>query len=67
MALEYKERDQNGDLGAPQKAGKGETAEERADRLEQENKILRLQNQANTERMDFMEDLIAEIATKVYK
>lgn len=67
MALEYKQRDPNGDLGAPKKAGTDETAEEKAARLEQENKILRLQNQANTERMDFMEDLIAEIATKVYK
>jgi len=67
MALEYKERDPNGDLGAPQKAGKGDTAEERANRLEQENKLLKLQNKANTERMDFMEDLIAEIAMKVYE
>ncbi|AVK84261.1 hypothetical protein C3943_12110 [Lysinibacillus sp. B2A1] len=67
MAIEYKVRDQSGGLGAPKKAGTDETAEERAARLEQENKILRLQNQANTERMYFMEDLIAEIATKVYK
>lgn len=67
MALEYKVRDESGGLGAPKKAGTDETTEERAARLEQENKILRLQNQANAERMDFMEDLIAEIATKVYE
>lgn len=35
--------------------------------LEQENKLLKLQNQANAERMEFMEDLIAEIAMKVYE
>ncbi|KYG91490.1 hypothetical protein A0U40_00645 [[Bacillus] sp. KCTC 13219] len=35
--------------------------------LEQENKLLKLQNQANAERLEFMEDLIAEIAMKVYE
>ncbi|WP_342472182.1 hypothetical protein MHH70_18320 [Metasolibacillus sp. FSL H7-0170] len=35
--------------------------------LEQENKLLKLQNQANAERIEFMENLITEIAMKVYE
>ncbi|MFY0521035.1 hypothetical protein ACOMCU_24900 [Lysinibacillus sp. UGB7] len=67
MAFEYNPRQEDGSLGGPVKAGNDETAEEKAARLEQENKLLKLQNQANTERMEFMEDLIAEIAMQVYK
>lgn len=66
MALAYKERTEDGFV-EPVKAGSGETLVEKAARLEQENKLLKLQNKANTERMDFMEDLIAEIAMKVYE
>lgn len=41
--------------------------EEKMAQLEQENKLLKLQNQANMERMEFVEDLIAEIAMKIYE
>lgn len=34
--------------------------------LEKENKLLRAQIQAQTERSDFIEDCIAEMATQVY-
>lgn len=57
----------DGSFGELEKVGTEETAEEKAARLEQENKLLKLQNQANAERMEFMEDLIAEIAMKVYE
>ncbi|WP_342472178.1 hypothetical protein MHH70_18300 [Metasolibacillus sp. FSL H7-0170] len=43
------------------------TAAEKTAHLEQENRMLKLQNQANTERMEFVEELIAEIAMKVYE
>lgn len=34
--------------------------------LQQENKLLKAQLQAQTERSDFIEDCIAEMATQVY-
>ncbi|MEK3900751.1 XkdW family protein [Paenibacillus sp. FSL R7-0179] len=36
------------------------------EQLQQENMMLRAQNQALSERADFIEDIIAEIATQVY-
>jgi hypothetical protein len=35
--------------------------------LEEENNLLMMQNQAITERSDFLEDVIAEMAMEVYK
>ncbi|MFP7447165.1 hypothetical protein SFC50_26070 [Bacillus infantis] len=35
--------------------------------LEDENNLLKMQNQAITERSDFLEDVIAEMAMEVYK
>lgn len=67
MAMEYKPRNEDSTFGDPVKLGNGETLAETTARLEQENKLLKLQNKANAERMEFMEDLIAEIAMKVYE
>lgn len=36
------------------------------DQLKQENALLKAQNQALTERADFIEDVVAEMATRVY-
>ena len=65
--MEYKPRNEDGTLGDTVKLGNEETLAEKTARLEQENKLLKLQNKENTERMEFMEDLIAEIAMKVYE
>jgi predicted RNA-binding protein Jag len=35
--------------------------------LEEENNLLKMQNQAITERSNFLEDVIAEMAMEVYK
>ncbi len=35
--------------------------------LQQENNLLKAQNQALTERADFIEDVVAEMATQVYQ
>lgn len=43
-----------------------ETPEQRADRLEKENKLLKAQLQAQVNRSDFIEDCIAEMAMAVY-
>ncbi len=67
MPFEYTVRNPDGSMGDKKKFGVEETEKEMAARLEQENKLLKLQNQANTERMEFMEDLITEIAMKVYE
>lgn len=37
------------------------------DKLKQENTLLKAQNQALTERADFIEDVVAEMATQVYQ
>lgn len=65
--MQRRKRLEDGTFGELEKVGSQETPEETAERLELENKLLKLQNQANTERMEFMEDLIAEIAMKVYE
>lgn len=65
--MKRRKRLPDGSFGELEKVGTTETPEEKAERLEQENKLLKLQNQANAERMDFMEDLIAEIAMQVYE
>ncbi|KOY81588.1 hypothetical protein I6G82_08275 [Lysinibacillus macroides] len=65
--MERRKRLADGSFGELEKVGSAETAEEKAVRLEQENKLLKLQNQANVERMEFVEELIAEIAMKVYE
>ncbi|UQZ33660.1 hypothetical protein C2I18_08970 [Paenibacillus sp. PK3_47] len=44
-----------------------ETIADKADRLENENKLLKAQISAQSERSDFIEDLIAELATQVYQ
>lgn len=44
-----------------------ETDAEKIARLEQENKLLAAQNAANADRMEFIEDVIAEMAYKVYE
>ncbi len=42
------------------------TDAERVDALEAENKLLKAQNQALSNRADFIEDIIAEMAMKIY-
>jgi hypothetical protein len=44
-----------------------ESIEDKAGRLELENKLLKAQISAQSERSDFIEELIAEIATQVYQ
>ena len=65
--MEYNQRGPDGSMGQSIKVGSDETAEEKAARLEKENNLLTAQNKALGERMEFMEDLIAEIAIKVYE
>ncbi|UYB50395.1 hypothetical protein OCI51_27555 (plasmid) [Lysinibacillus capsici] len=67
MALEYKQRESDGSMGEQRKVGNGETPGETIERLEKEKQLLTAQNKALGERMEFMEDLIAEIAMKVYE
>lgn len=67
MPIEYKQRDPDGSMGQSVKLGNDETLEEKAARLEKEKNLLTAQNKALGERMEFMEDLIAEIAMKVYE
>lgn len=67
MVIEYKQRDPDGSMGQSVKLGNDETLEEKAARLEKEKNLLTAQNKALGERMEFMEDLIAEIAMKVYE
>lgn len=43
-----------------------QTDEEKITALKQENKLLKAQLQAQTERSDFIEDCIAEMAVQVY-
>ncbi|MDP4098980.1 hypothetical protein OIN60_19840 [Paenibacillus sp. P96] len=44
-----------------------ETPEEKMARLEQENALLKAQNAALSERADFIEDVVAEMALQVYQ
>jgi len=67
MAMEYKQRESDGTTGQIIKVGSDETSEEKVARLEKEKQLLTAQNKALGERMEFMEDLIAEIAMKVYE
>lgn len=67
MAMEYNQRKSDGSIGQPVKVGSDETPEEKVERLEKEKQLLTAQNKALGERMEFMEDLIAEIAMKVYE
>lgn len=67
MAMEYNQREKDGSIGEPVKVGNGETPGETIERLEKEKQLLTAQNKALGERMEFMEDLIAEIAMKVYE
>lgn len=60
---------QNGWLRLPPGAGIGEPYPDTPgtfETLQQENKLLKAQLQAQTERSDFIEDCIAEMATQVY-
>lgn len=66
MAMEYKQREPDGSMGQSIKVGNDETLEEKAARLEKENNLLTAQNKVLGDRMEFMEDLIAEIAMKIY-
>lgn len=65
--MEYKQRESDGSMGQSVKVGSDETPEEKVERLEKEKQLLLAQNKALGERMEFMEDLIAEIAMKVYE
>lgn len=64
--MEYKQREPDGSMGQSIKVGNDETLEEKAARLEKENNLLTAQNKVLGDRMEFMEDLIAEIAMKIY-
>ena len=66
-AVLVRDRLPDGSLGELEKAFEGETAEEKADRLDTENKLLKAQNNALSDRADFIEDLIQEIAMQVYQ
>ena len=57
---------QNGWLVLPPGAGIGDQYPDTLETLQQENKLLKAQIQAQTERSDFIEDCIAEMATQVY-
>lgn len=52
---------------APPPPPSGETLVGKVKQLEQENTLLKAQNTALSERADFIEDVIAEMATKVYQ
>ncbi|WP_054401705.1 hypothetical protein [Paenibacillus solani] len=62
--LEFQYRDPN-DPGTPQEPKKPLSVEVEA--LKQENTLLKAQNSALTERTEFIEDVIAEMATQVYQ
>ncbi len=57
---------QNGWLILPSGAKIGDQYPDTLKTLQQENKLLKAQLQAQTERSDFIEDCIAEMATQVY-
>lgn len=55
----------DGTLGEPEKVSENSLTNE--ERLEKENKMLKAQISALIEQQDFTNDLIAELATKVYQ
>lgn len=67
VALERRKRLADGTFGELEKVFGEETSEEKAKRLDAENKLLKAQNNALSDRADFIEDLIQEIAMQVYQ
>lgn len=66
--MKVKRRNADGTLGGWESVVPGkETDEQKIKRLEQENKLLEQQLLAQSARSDFVEDLVAELATEVYK
>lgn len=57
---------QNGWLRLPPGAGIGDQYPDTFETLQQENRLLRAQLKAQTERSDSLEDCIAEMAIQVY-
>lgn len=60
--MSWKPYENSMNMFVPDKDSKPTVEEE----LRQENKLLKAQLQAQTERSDFIEDCIAEMATQVY-
>lgn len=65
MAFVRRKRLSDGTLGELEKVSENSLTNE--ERLEKENKMLKAQISALTEQQDFTNDLIAELATKVYQ
>ncbi|MBQ7232824.1 MAG: hypothetical protein IJX07_06365 [Bacillales bacterium] len=65
MALVRRKRLPDGTLGELEKATENTLTNE--ERLEKENTMLRAKITALTEQQEFTQDLIAELATKVYQ
>ncbi|HJA40789.1 MAG TPA: hypothetical protein H9667_04595 [Firmicutes bacterium] len=65
MAFVRRKRLPDGTLGELEKVSENSLTNE--ERLEKENKMLKAQISALTEQQDFTNDLIAELATKVYQ
>lgn len=65
MAFVRRKRLSDGTLGELEKVSENSLTNE--ERLEKENKMLKAQISVLTEQQDFTNDLIAELATKVYQ
>ena len=65
MAFVRRKRLPDGTLGELEKVSENSLTNE--ERLEKENKMLKAQISVLTEQQDFTNDLIAELATKVYQ
>ncbi len=65
MTFVRRKRLPDGTLGEPEKVSENSLTNE--ERLEKENKMLKAQISALIEQQDFTNDLIAELATKVYQ
>ena len=65
MAFVRRKRLPDGTLGELEEVSENSLTNE--ERLEKENKMLKAQISALTEQQDFTNDLIAELATKVYQ
>lgn len=65
MAFVRRKRLSDGTLGELEKVSENSLTNE--ERLEKENKMLKAQISALIEQQDFTNDLIAELATKVYQ
>ena len=65
MAFVRRKRLSDGTLGELEKVSENSLTNE--ERLEKENKMLKAQIWVLTEQQDFTNDLIAELATKVYQ